>query len=189
MTMTIQLKRKKKLSQAFQESLDGLALDIEKLQPRVDKVFEVGRAEGLNDKQIGKEIRKKMKGHYGRQTIWRVFENYPDAKQIEKRNKSKYGNKKLPSDEKPETDKYRNYQEIIATKNKLLKEKDEQIKGLQRQLTEANKKIAQLEKAVKVKERLNVKTPEDVEKRKQDIGAKLRAHQLKRLGEGGEQKE
>jgi hypothetical protein len=57
MTMTVQqMKRKKKLSQAFQEALDGLTLEIEKLQTRVDRVFTIGRAEGMNDKEIGKEI-------------------------------------------------------------------------------------------------------------------------------------
>ena len=81
MTMTLQTKRKKKvLSPIFQEALDGLTLDIEKLQPRVDRVFTVGRQEGMNDKEIGKEVRKKMKGQYGHDTIWRVFENYPEAK-------------------------------------------------------------------------------------------------------------
>lgn len=150
--MTVQLKRKKKtISKEFQEALDALSLDFEKLQPRVDRVFTVGREEGMSDKEIGKEVRKKMKGEYNRQTIWRVFENYPDAKQQQNHKK---GNKMLPFDEKPKIDKYANYKEIIATKNKLLKEKDEQIKGLQRQLTEANKKIKQLETGLK-----NVKKP------------------------------
>lgn len=166
MTMTVQqMKRKKKLSQAFQEALDGLTLDIEKLQPRIDKVFTVGRTEGLNDKQIGKEIRKKMKGSYGRTTIWRVLEKYPDAK-FEKR--GSVSSKKKQTD----GDKYRFYKEIIATKNKVI--------------AELREEIADLKKRLAAKE----KPKQDIEKRKQDIGAKLRAHQLKRLGEteGGEQK-
>ena len=165
MTSTQQMKRKKKLSQAFYDALDGLSLDIEKLQPRIDKVFIVGRAEGLNDKQIGKEIRKKMKGHYGRTTIWKVLEKYPDAK-YEKR-----GHISSESEQKP-VDKYRFYKEIIATKNKVI--------------AELREEIADLKKRLAAKE----KPKQDIEKRKLDLGAKLRAHQLKRLGQteaGGEQ--
>lgn len=95
MTMTDQIQKKKrkarpiKVSQRMQEALDGLSLDFDKLQPRVDKVFAIGREEGLKDKVIGKVIRAKMKEHYSQQTIQNVFENYPDAKQKQKHKKVK----------------------------------------------------------------------------------------------------
>lgn len=86
MTMTVQLKRKKKvISKQLQEALDSIpSPDFEKLQPKVDRVFAIGREEGFSDKEIGKEIRKKMKEHYSRKTIWKVFEEYPDARQKHK---------------------------------------------------------------------------------------------------------
>lgn len=81
--MTVQLKRKKKtISKQLQEALDSIpSPDFEKLQPKVDRVFAIGRQEGLSDKEIGKLVRGKMKGHYGSATIWRVFEDYPEARQ------------------------------------------------------------------------------------------------------------
>lgn len=138
---TVILERKKEISREFQEALNALSLGFEKLQPRIERVFTIGKAEGMSDNEIGKAIRKKLRGHYGHTTIWKVFKNHPDARQKQNHKKRFY--------EKSKTDRYRNYQEIIATKNKLLKEKDEQIKGLQRQLSEAKKKITQLEKKVK----------------------------------------
>ena len=141
---TVILERKKEISREFQEALNALSLGFEKLQPRIERVFTIGKAEGMNDKEIGKAIRKKLRGHYGHSTIWKVFKNHPDARQKQNHKKRNYP--------KIKTDRYRNYQEIIATKNKLLKEKDEQIKGLQRQLSEANKKIVQLEKKIRYEE-------------------------------------
>ena len=141
MTMTI-LGRKKEISREFQEALNALSVSFEKLEPRIERVFTIGKAEGMSDKEIGKEIRKKLRRHYGHTTVWRIFKNHPDARQKQNHKKRYYEKSKT------DKDKYRNYQEIIATKNKLLKEKDEQIKGLRRQLSEANKKIVQLEKTI-----------------------------------------
>lgn len=78
----VQLKRKKKMiSKQLQDALDAIpSPDFEKLQPRVDRVFTIGREEGLGDKEIGKLVRKKMKVHYSRRTVTNVFEKYPDAK-------------------------------------------------------------------------------------------------------------
>ena len=88
MTMTVQLKRKKKvISKQLQEAIDAIpSPDFEKLQPKVDRVFTIGREEGLKDKKIGKLVRDKMKEHYTSATIRRVFSQYPDA-QYAKRGK------------------------------------------------------------------------------------------------------
>lgn len=159
--MTVQLKRKKKLiSKQLQEAIDAIpSPDFEKLQPRVDRVFTIGREEGLKDKEIGKLIRQKMKGHYGHSTIWRIFENYPDAKQ----KKNRIYQKKYPKmgysdeehkneDEETGADKYAFYRDTIATKNKLLKEKDEEINGLKKQhakeIADKNKEITALKKRI-----------------------------------------
>jgi hypothetical protein len=85
--MTQQIEKKKKskkeiqISPELENALNELLIDFDKLQPKVDRVFEIGRLEGLNDKQIGKFVRKKMKEHYSIRTITNVFEEYPEAKQ------------------------------------------------------------------------------------------------------------
>ena len=96
--MTQQITKKKmKIPPELQEALEALELDFDKLQTKVDKVFDVGREKGYSDMQIGNLIREKMRGKYHKQTISRVFENYPDAKQ--KQNKKV--NKK-PTFEQPD---------------------------------------------------------------------------------------
>jgi len=80
--MTVQIEeKKKKPSEAFIEALAALSLDFDKLQPKVDKVFEIGRKDGLNDKEIGDHVRSIMREHYSQQTIQNVFAKYPEAKQ------------------------------------------------------------------------------------------------------------
>lgn len=151
MTMTVQLKRKKKvISKQLQEAIDSIpSPDFEKLQPKVDRVFAIGRDEGLSDKEIGKLVRGKMKEYYNRRTITRVFEEYPDAKQTpggRKRDKmSHFDEDNKGNDDEKETDKYQHYKQVIESKNKLLKQKDEEIKGLKEQLAQANKRIKELE--------------------------------------------
>jgi hypothetical protein len=86
MTMTEQIQKKKrktkpiKVSERMQEALDALSLDFDKLQPRVDKVFTIGREDGMKDKVIGKVIRAKMKEHYSKSTFYNVIEKYPEAR-------------------------------------------------------------------------------------------------------------
>lgn len=196
MSMTVQQIRKKKkkpVSQTLQDALDAIpSPEFEKLQTKVDRVFEIGRAEGFTDKQIGKLVRMKMKEHYSQRTIQNVFEQYPDAKQKQIHRKVAKGATSDEADKNSETSKFRNFKEIIAAKIKLIKEKDEEIKRLKQQLASANKRIKELESKVREK-RPEDGDAADIEKRKLDIGAKLRAHQLKRLeraagaGPGGEQ--
>jgi len=125
--MTVQIRRKKKLSQAMQDALDALAIDFEKLQPKVDRVFTIGRGEGLSDKEIGKLVREKMKEHYTMRTVQNVFATYPDAKQQQIHKKaektSTFHEDDKNEDEEDDAQKYRFYKETIATKNKLLKKK------------------------------------------------------------------
>lgn len=149
--------RVKRPSKSLEAALEALALDFDKLQPKVDKVFEIGRAEGYPDKEIGSMIRQRMKEGYSAMSIWRVFENYPEARQKQNRKKV---NKTLTSDGKcpkcgkplkgpepeantnsadPITDKNRFYKETIETKNKLIAELREEIAGLRQQLAEVKK--------------------------------------------------
>jgi hypothetical protein len=80
--MTVQIEeKKKKPSEAFIEALAALSLDFDKLQPKVDKVFEIGRKDGLNDKEIGDHVRSIMREHYSQRSIQNVFAKYPQAKQ------------------------------------------------------------------------------------------------------------
>lgn len=85
MSMTQQIHKKRrakkdiKISPELQNALDELSLDFEKLRPKVDRVFEIGRLDGLGDMQIGKLVRKKMKEHYSLDTITDVLRNYPEA--------------------------------------------------------------------------------------------------------------
>ncbi len=148
MTMTVQLKRKKKvISKQLQDALDSIpSPDFEKLQQRVDRVFTIGRQEELSDKEIGKFVREKMRLHYSSFTIRHVFSEYPDA-QFAKRGKpfSAKTSQNDDNDDEKETDKYQHYKQVIESKNKLLKQKDEEIKGLKEQLAQANKRIKELE--------------------------------------------
>ncbi len=143
-------------SERLKEALKALHVDFEKLQPKVDRVFEIGRSEGFIDKEIGRFVRKEMDEHYNRRTITRVLESYPDAKNANMRRE--IGDKMSPNhickcrkcgrvleeehvDEKTgEPDKYRFYKETIDTKNRLLKQKDEEIAGLKKQIEELIKK-------------------------------------------------
>ena len=146
----------KKPSKNLEAALNALALDFRKLQQKVDYVFAIGRKEDYNDKEIGKMIRERMKEHYSEWTIWKVFEKYPDAKQ--KQNHKKVEKNKTFDDEKEnesddsndeteatsEADKFRFYKETIAAKNKLLKEKDEEITGLKKQIETLKNEIEKL---------------------------------------------
>ena len=89
-------KKKRKLSAAFATALEALDLDFAKLQPRVDRVFEIGHQDGMSDMQIGKEIRKKMKKHYSRMTIWQVFKKYPEARHKQDHGHGQKGKVSLP---------------------------------------------------------------------------------------------
>lgn len=149
----------KKPSKNLEAALNALALDFRKLQQKVDYVFTVGRKEGYNDKEIGKMIREKMEGQYHKNTITKVFEKYPDAKKAP--SGRPFGTKSVPTDENEsddsndetevtsEADKFRFYKETIAAKNKLLKEKDEEIAGLRVEISKKDKRIIELEKELK----------------------------------------
>lgn len=93
MTQQVHKHKKKKaqeivISQEYLNALNEVPEDFGKLQSRVDRVFEIGRAAGLDDKRIGKDIREKMKEDYSTRTITRVFEKYPDAKQKQNHEKA-----------------------------------------------------------------------------------------------------
>jgi ATP-dependent Lon protease len=108
--MTVQIEeKKKKPSEAFIEALAALGLDFDKLQPKVDKVFEIGRKDGLNDKEIGDHVRSTMKEHYSQSTIQRVLKVYPNAKQQGHNNEHKKKLVKMTN---------------IATKESKTKDKD-----------------------------------------------------------------
>lgn len=84
MTMTTvleQQKKKSKISKKLQELLDSLATDFEKLQPKIDRIFEQGRKDGLKDMEIGLLIRQKMKVCYSANTITRVLPTTARQKQ------------------------------------------------------------------------------------------------------------
>lgn len=157
----------KRPSKQLEKALDALALDFAKLQTKVDAVFTIGRKEDYNDRQIGNMIRERMKDHYSAMTIWRVFENYPDARQQQNHEKV---NKKLtfsqekesdhkqstatndtkpPEPEVNQTDPNRTFKETIAAKNKIIKQQQEEIEGLRTELATAHKEIAALKKELK----------------------------------------
>jgi hypothetical protein len=98
MTMSVQIKKKRKPSQALLELVEGLAPDFQKLQDKVDEVFRKGREEGFNDMQIGNLVRSRMKEHYSPATIRNVLPE--TAKHMEKRNK--YALKNTASDHEDE---------------------------------------------------------------------------------------
>lgn len=70
--MTIQI-QKQKPSKTLEQLLADLAPDLGKLKPKVNAIFEQGRKEGLDDMEIGKMVRSKMKEHYSDRTIQRVL--------------------------------------------------------------------------------------------------------------------
>jgi hypothetical protein len=49
--------------------LNSLLPDLDKLQPKIDAVFQQGRKEGFDDMEIGDLVRSKMKDHYTNRTI------------------------------------------------------------------------------------------------------------------------
>jgi hypothetical protein len=80
MANTIQIQKKKR-SKTLDDLLENLNPDFDKLQPKVDAVFEQGRKEGFCDMEIGDFVRSNMKVNYSLRTIQRVL---PDtAKHIE----------------------------------------------------------------------------------------------------------
>lgn len=110
-TVATEKKNKKgQPSKAFFDALDAIpAINFEKLQPKVDRVFEIGRKEGLTDKAIGKFIRWKMKEDYSRNGIWKVLKKYPDAIQKHKKSVTKVNTSESDTDQevasiRPETE-------------------------------------------------------------------------------------
>lgn len=152
----------KRPSDKLEAALNALGLDFGKLQPRVDRVFEIGRKEGYPDMMIGDMIRDAMKNDYSTSTIQRVLPE--TAKREYHRNENKTvtsqeksvkvteleNEPKVSSDVKQEgPDKYRFYQETIDAKNKLLKQNDEEIKGLKNEIATLKTKVAKLEDEIK----------------------------------------
>jgi hypothetical protein len=80
MANTIQIQKKKR-SKTLDGLLENLIPDFDKLQPKVDAVFEQGRKEGFSDMETGDLIRNKMKKNYTDRTIQRVLP--ASAKHIE----------------------------------------------------------------------------------------------------------
>jgi uncharacterized protein (UPF0335 family) len=78
--MTAQETIQKKRSKKYLELVENLTQDIQKLKPRVDAIFEEGRACGLTDKKIGKDVRFRMKPYYHRTTIQDVLPSTAKAK-------------------------------------------------------------------------------------------------------------
>jgi hypothetical protein len=64
---------KYKQSKILQRLLEALAPDFNKLQDKVNAVFEQGRRDGLSDMEIGDLVRTQMKEHYSQSTIQRVL--------------------------------------------------------------------------------------------------------------------
>ena len=59
----------KQRSKIVEKLLDARSPDFDKLQSKVDAVFEKGRQEGLSDMDIGSMVRTKLKNHYSDRTI------------------------------------------------------------------------------------------------------------------------
>lgn len=158
----------KEPSEEFVKALESLWLDFTKLKTKVAKIFKIGRAEGWPDDQIGWYIRYYMKEHYSKVTIWRVFENYPEAIYKKFTNKGGQGYKKKPSEQETqitetETEQYEQtdesggglligenphqrdpeiyYNEIIANKNRLIEQQQEEIAELKKENAELKKKL------------------------------------------------
>jgi hypothetical protein len=64
---------KEKQSKILQRLLEALAPDFNKLQHKVNEVFEQGRKDGLSDMEIGDLVRSAMKDYYTDRTIQRVL--------------------------------------------------------------------------------------------------------------------
>lgn len=69
-------------SKTLTDLLDNLAPDFEKLQSKIDRIFQVGRQEGLKDMDIGNLVRERMEQHYSQATIRNVLPE--SAKHTEK---------------------------------------------------------------------------------------------------------
>ena len=65
--MIVQLQKQR--SKILEKLLDARSPDFDKLQSKVDAVFEKGRQEGLLDMDIGSMIRTELKNHYSDRTI------------------------------------------------------------------------------------------------------------------------
>ena len=65
--MIVQLQKQR--SKIVEKLLDARSQDFDKLQSKVDAVFEKGRQEGLSDMDIGSMVRTKLKNHYSDRTI------------------------------------------------------------------------------------------------------------------------
>jgi excinuclease UvrABC ATPase subunit len=155
----------KRPSKALNEALEALALDFDKLQSKVDKVFEIGRAEGYPDKEIGSMIREKMRDQYHRNTITNVFAKYPEAKSKtipKKVTNNVTSDGKCPKCGKPlnepvqsntkdneaisVTDKNRFYKETIEAKSKLIAELREEIADKDKKIIELGRELVEMKK-------------------------------------------
>lgn len=65
--------RKKKRSKKVDLLLKEVAMEFEKVKPKIDAVFVQGRLEGFGDKEIGQWIREAMKGKYTDRQIRNVI--------------------------------------------------------------------------------------------------------------------
>lgn len=65
--------RKKKRSKKIDLLLKEVAIEFEKVKPKIDAVFVQGRLEGFGDKEIGQWIREAMKGKHSERNIQRVL--------------------------------------------------------------------------------------------------------------------
>jgi hypothetical protein len=193
MSELIQVKKKKKISKELQVALDNLLIDFEKLQSKVDKVFDLGRKEGLDDMKIGSLVRKKMKEEYSQRTIQRVLPETAKRDYNMNKNKNDTVTNEQESDkmsdseqetiattgQEPQheseittdvnqTDPNRTFKETITAKNKIIKQQQEEIQGLRTELAVKNKKITQLEKRLSSYENKKPKKKIDIQKEKHD---------------------
>lgn len=178
MSELIQEKKKKKLSKELQAALDNLLIDFEKLQSKVDKVFDLGRKEGLDDMIIGNLVRRKMKEQFSQRTIQRVLpetakrdynmnENKNDTvtneqesdilSDSEQETIDTTGQEPQSQSEVNQTDPNRFYKETLTAKNKLIRELKEIIAAKDKKIAELEKRLSSYEKPKKQKIKTNRK--------------------------------
>ena len=186
-SLQIQKKKKKQISIELQNALNELLVDFEKLQPKVDRVFEIGKLEGLDDKEIGSMVRNKMKEHYSERTIRKVL---PDtAKHSEK--VRKFAAKSSANEHEDEDEeKYENTiwhfkAEEFNINDFATRNRGYLIDATEHFYTEARKWKAKYEELAKSKKQ-NKEKGSDADKAA--LGEKLLKMQRERLAEGGESK-
>jgi hypothetical protein len=84
--MIVQLQKQR--SKILEKLLDALSPDFDKLQPKIDAVFQQGRKEGFDDMEIGELVRSQMKEHYSDRTIRRVLPEAAKQKQDHSKQKA-----------------------------------------------------------------------------------------------------